>query len=212
MQPMSVPPTTELSRNMAEQTWQRLQRGLSGVQLGRASDISYADLYQNAYTLVLHKRGAKLYNGVSKVIQQRLESVHANLRVAEQTEEVLPSVLREWRLHQEIMRNISDVLLYMDSKYCRMQNKPVSRDMSYMHFGEYVLKPRYGQLRDELLRRLRQERQGERLEDALQIKDALQMLVEVELGSFRRYDMHFETPFLEETRNFFCARAEVPPE
>lgn len=71
--------------------------------------------YRNAYTLVLHKQGKRLYNTLREVIQGHLlsevrvtvlDSLHGNF---------LEALNMAWADHQTAMVMIRDILMYMVS-------------------------------------------------------------------------------------------------
>ncbi|CAG8805818.1 5524_t:CDS:2, partial [Racocetra fulgida] len=55
--------------------WDRLAQAIREIHRKNASILSFEELYRNAYNMVLHKNGDKLYNGVREVITQHLEEV-----------------------------------------------------------------------------------------------------------------------------------------
>ncbi|CAG8500314.1 7437_t:CDS:10 [Cetraspora pellucida] len=66
-------------QNVADSTfsdnWDRLAQAIREIHRKNASILSFEELYRNAYNMVLHKNGDKLYNGVREVITQHLEEV-----------------------------------------------------------------------------------------------------------------------------------------
>lgn len=51
--------------------WEVLQRAIGDIFQKSTSQLSFEELYRNAYILVLHKYGEKLYNHVQDVIRSR---------------------------------------------------------------------------------------------------------------------------------------------
>ena len=56
-----------------ENTWERLKGAIQQIQRKNNSGLSFEELYRNAYSLVLHKYGEKLYNGLKEVVNNHLE-------------------------------------------------------------------------------------------------------------------------------------------
>ena len=52
--------------------WNRLRTAIQEIQKKNNSGLSFEELYRNAYTMVLHKHGEKLYNGLRAVIKEHL--------------------------------------------------------------------------------------------------------------------------------------------
>jgi cullin 3 len=62
---------------------------------------------------VLHKHGELLYNGVVETVRHHLSKMADEVRRA--ADEQLLARLREaWDTHQREMRNVRDILMYMD--------------------------------------------------------------------------------------------------
>lgn len=64
------------------------------IQRKNNSGLSFEELYRNAYTMVLHKHGERLYSGLREVVTNHLESKVCNpppphqklLKITEQTQ------------------------------------------------------------------------------------------------------------------------------
>lgn len=67
---------------------------------------------RNAYTLVLHKHGELLYEGVAQTINEKLEQTAVLVEKAND-ETLLRIMVREWDNHKLVMTMIRDVLMYM---------------------------------------------------------------------------------------------------
>ena len=57
------------------QTWETLHRAILEINKQNASALSFEELYRNAYNMVLHKFGDKLYNGLVETISAHLRTV-----------------------------------------------------------------------------------------------------------------------------------------
>lgn len=88
-----------MDRTVAQQTWGALANAIDEIYNRNASQLSFEELYRNAYNLVLHKYGTLLYEGVTEKLHQHL------LETAKRLEEVPDSSLLEdlsstWAEHQ----------------------------------------------------------------------------------------------------------------
>merc|ERR1719427_2597 len=54
--------------------WDLLKMAIQEIQKKNNSGLSFEELYRNAYTMVLHKHGERLYNGLKEVVTIHLES------------------------------------------------------------------------------------------------------------------------------------------
>ena len=95
--------------------WKLLKNAIQEIQKKNNSGLSFEELYRNAYTMVLHKHGEKLYAGlrdvvtehlVTKVRQDVLDSLNNNF---------LQTLNKAWNDHQTSMVMIRDILMYMVS-------------------------------------------------------------------------------------------------
>lgn len=71
-------------------------------------------LFRYAYTLVLHKRGQKLYEGTYLCVQQHLETVAEEIRNEKDETAFMEALINSWKHHSVNMRLASDVLMYLD--------------------------------------------------------------------------------------------------
>lgn len=121
-------------------TWNVLERAFSEIHTKNASQLSFEELYRNAYKIVLKKQGEELYNRVAQFEADWLSnnvrtdvvrlltpplmflrdatgrtlSTTAERRVA--GEEFLRSLKEKWEDHQVCMGMLTDVLMYMVSR------------------------------------------------------------------------------------------------
>jgi cullin 3 len=52
--------------------WELLKNAIQEIQKKNNSGLSFEELYRNAYTMVLHKHGEKLYSGLREVVSDHL--------------------------------------------------------------------------------------------------------------------------------------------
>lgn len=88
-----------MDKTVAQQTWGALANAIDEIYNRNASQLSFEELYRNAYNLVLHKYGTLLYEGVTQKLTQHLTAT------AKRLEEVPDSSLLEeisttWAEHQ----------------------------------------------------------------------------------------------------------------
>lgn len=116
------------------ETWDRLAQAIREIHRKNASILSFEELYRNAYNMVLHKCGDKLYQGVRDVIAQHLEEVSREQIVpafgvgagtggagigsargasADSGATFLKVLKKVWEEHTTCMLMIRDILMYM---------------------------------------------------------------------------------------------------
>ena len=123
-----------------DHTWAVLERAFSEIHTKNASELSFEELYRNAYKIVLKKKGEELYNKVAQFEADWLSNtVRTNIvklltaplllltdgtgrtlatpaerRVA--GESFLRALKESWEDHQVCMGMLTDVLMYMVSR------------------------------------------------------------------------------------------------
>lgn len=63
-----------MDEKYVQQTWDLLKRAIQEIQRKNNSGLSFEELYRNAYTMVLHKHGEKLYSGLKQVVVDHLQT------------------------------------------------------------------------------------------------------------------------------------------
>ena len=63
-----------MDERYVENIWSLLKNAIQEIQKKNNSGLSFEELYRNAYTMVLHKHGERLYNGLREVVTHHLES------------------------------------------------------------------------------------------------------------------------------------------
>ena len=63
-----------MDERYVENIWQLLKNAIQEIQKKNNSGLSFEELYRNGYTMVLHKHGEKLYNGLRDVVIDHLET------------------------------------------------------------------------------------------------------------------------------------------
>jgi cullin 3 len=123
-----------LTDNSFEESWSVLSKAFTEIHNKNISELSYEVLYRNAYTLVLHKEGKRLYQAAKEVVEAHLETVAAGdvhsawqeLVSAPGTRDYqkqdagvrfLKVVRDAWEEHTLCMKMIRDVLSYLVSSF-----------------------------------------------------------------------------------------------
>lgn len=111
-----------MDERYVENIWALLKSAIQEIQKKNNSSLSFEELYRNAYTMVLHKYGERLYSGLKEVITQHLvnkvredvlHSLHNNF---------LQTLNQAWNDHQTSMVMIRDILMYMDRVYVQQHS------------------------------------------------------------------------------------------
>merc|ERR1719193_1155735 len=163
----------------------------------------------NAYTMVLHKHGERLYSGLKEVVTNHLEMKVRHDVLQALNNNFLQTLNAAWNDHQTSMVMIRDILMYMDRVYVQQNNCENVYNLGLVIFRDKVV--RYGgignHLRITLLDMIMKERRGEVI-DRLAIKNACQMLMMLGIETRNVYEEDFESHFLKQSAEFYMIESQ----
>uniref|UniRef100_A0ABI7YS87 Cullin family profile domain-containing protein n=1 Tax=Felis catus TaxID=9685 RepID=A0ABI7YS87_FELCA len=93
--------------------WDLLKNAIQEIQRKNNSGLSFEELYRNAYTMVLHKHGEKLYTGLREVVTEHLINKVREDVLNSLNNNFLQTLNQAWNDHQTAMVMIRDILMYM---------------------------------------------------------------------------------------------------
>ncbi|XP_063976501.1 cullin-3 [Diachasmimorpha longicaudata] len=196
-------PTT-VDEKYVENIWALLKNAIQEIQKKNNSGLSFEELYRNAYTMVLHKYGERLYTGLKEVVTQHLENKVRKDVLHSLHNNFLQTLNQAWNDHTTSMTMIRDILMYMDRVYVQQNDVDNVYNLGLIIFRDQVV--RYGcvrdHLRETLLGMVARERRGE-VVDRMAIKNACQMLMRLGINSRIVYEEDFERPFLQQSAEFY---------
>jgi cullin 3 len=111
-----------MDERYVENIWTLLKSAIQEIQKKNNSGLSFEELYRNAYTMVLHKHGEKLYNGLREVVTLHLETKVRTDVLDSLHNNFLQTLNAAWQDHQTSMVMIRDILMYMDRVYVAQNN------------------------------------------------------------------------------------------
>jgi cullin 3 len=88
-----------MDRTVAQQTWGALANAIDEIYNRNASQLSFEELYRNAYNLVLHKYGTLLYEGVTDKLGEHLTATAKRLEKMPDSS-LLEEISTTWAEHQ----------------------------------------------------------------------------------------------------------------
>uniref|UniRef100_A0A0K8SSU6 Cullin family profile domain-containing protein n=1 Tax=Lygus hesperus TaxID=30085 RepID=A0A0K8SSU6_LYGHE len=193
-----------MDEKYVESIWALLKNAIQEIQKKNNSGLSFEELYRNAYTMVLHKHGERLYTGLKDVVTNHLETKVREDVLRSLNNNFLQTLNQAWNDHQTSMVMIRDILMYMDRVYVQQNDVDNVYNLGLIIFRDQVV--RYGcireHLRDTLLGLVMRERKGE-VVDRMCIKNASQMLMVLGINSRSVYEEDFERPFLFQSADFY---------
>ena len=88
-----------MDRTVASKTWEALANAIDEIYNRNASQLSFEELYRNAYNLVLHKHGTLLYEGVTEKLSSHLLATVERLADTPDSS-LLEDIATTWSEHQ----------------------------------------------------------------------------------------------------------------
>jgi len=193
-----------MDEKYVENIWNLLKEAIQEIQKKNNSGLSFEELYRNAYTMVLHKHGERLYSGLREVVTIHLEGKVRNDVLQALNNNFLQTLNAAWNDHQTSMVMIRDILMYMDRVYVQQNNCENVYNLGLVIFRDKIV--RYGcignHLRITLLDMIMKERRGEVI-DRGAIKNACQMLMMLGIDTRNVYEEDFESHFLKQSAEFY---------
>ncbi|XP_043704567.1 cullin-3A-like [Telopea speciosissima] len=189
----------------AEKTWKILEHAIHEIYNHNASGLSFEELYRNAYNMVLHKYGEKLYSGLVTTMTMHLKEISKSIEAA-QGALFLEELNRKWTDHNKALQMIRDILMYMDRTFIPSTNKIPVHDLGLNLWRDNIIHSPKIQTRllNTLLELVHRERTGEVINRGL-MRNIIKMLMD--LGS-SVYQEDFEKPFLEISANFYSVESQ----
>lgn len=209
-----------------ESSWSVLASAIVQIQNKNVYNLLYEQLYRKAYTLVLRKFGSRLYDDVAQLIGQHLRNRrNVLLKSFDSTltwsnEEFLKAVVKEWAENLQLMKFISDVLMYLNRVYVKENKKLLIYDLGIVLFDINFI--RYNDMEvgakliEVVLDEISESRNGLVITTRLYISQVItmvEMLLEEHQGTASSvpnashgdslYHQHFEPAFMSRSEHFF---------
>ncbi|KAI9118989.1 hypothetical protein K1719_009664 [Acacia pycnantha] len=189
----------------ADKTWSILEHAIHEIYNHNASGLSFEELYRNAYNMVLHKFGEKLYSGLVMTMTYHLKEISKSLETS-QGEIFLEELNRKWADHNKALQMIRDILMYMDRTFIPSCHKTPVHELGLNLWRDVVIHSSKAQarLRDTLLELILRERNGEVINRGL-MRNITKMLMDL---GYSVYQDDFEKHFLEVSSDFYCLESQ----
>ncbi|RVW82360.1 Cullin-3A [Vitis vinifera] len=165
-----------------------------------SQQCSLAMNQRNAYNMVLHKFGEKLYSGLVSTMTSHLKDISKFIEAA-QGGLFLEELNRKWADHNKALQMIRDILMYMDRTFIPSTHKTPVHELGLNLWRDNIIHSSKIQTRllNTLLELVLRERNGEVINRGL-MRNIIKMLMD--LGS-SVYQEDFEKPFLEVSADFY---------
>ncbi|KAK4477614.1 hypothetical protein RD792_016852 [Penstemon davidsonii] len=188
-----------------EKTWKILEDAIDEIYNQNVSILSYEVLHRNAYNMVLHNFGDKLYSGVVSSITSHLKEIADSMEIVEGPI-FLEKLIYKWTEHNKAVQLIQDIMMYMERTYVKYTHKPSMHELGLNLWRENVIYSEKIQtrLRDKFLGLVHCERGGDVINRGL-MRSLTKMLMDLCPSV---YQENFEKPFLDESADFYRAESQ----
>ncbi|XP_047959962.1 cullin-3A-like [Salvia hispanica] len=189
----------------AEKTWKVLEDAIREIYNHNASGLSFEELYRNAYNMVLHKFGERLYSGLVSTMTLHLQSMSESIEAA-QGASFLDELNTKWNDHNKALQMIRDILMYMDRTFIPSTHKTPVHELGLNLWRDHVIHNSNIQSRllNTILELIQRERTGEVINRGL-MRNIIKMLMD--LGP-SVYQEDFEKSFLQVSADFYRAESQ----
>lgn len=187
----------------AESILSGLRCAIQQIHDQNASTLSFEELYRNAYNLVLHKHGDKLYDGIESEVTGYLRK--QGKKLADTNDNVLLKTLVDiYSSFKTTMKMITDILMYMDRTFVVQTKRAPVYELGLKIFLKEVtcFDKVESRVLESILSKIAAERSGDVIDRDV-IQKVLIMLVDLGVGKDDVYREYFENEFMKITKAFY---------
>ncbi|RIB21246.1 Cullin family-domain-containing protein [Gigaspora rosea] len=191
----------KLPDNFEEVTWAKLQGAIRAIHNYQPVNDSLEELYKACENLCLHKMADRLYSRLQEECESHLLKEKEKLDCDNSDDEAFLQVVDQcWQAHCKQMGLIRNIFLYLDRTYV-LQTPGISSiwDMGIELFRKHIMSS--SDVRQKtlngLLSLIKRDRDGDEVNNSL-LHSLIHMYIDLSV-----YYNRFETPFLQETRNYY---------
>ncbi|SCW00983.1 LAFE_0D02454g1_1 [Lachancea fermentati] len=185
-----------------EESWKKLESAIELIYEGKASKLSFEELYGTVYRTVLRKNSSELYDRVKSAIHLRLCDIRENeLKISKGA--YLSKLYEVWQDQCDCLRMISDVMMYLDKVYCKESRKPFVYDMGLELFRDDVMKPLSSLTHEMIARDINEGRRCHTSVDFDLLRELIGMMETLVDTDDSYYLTEFEPYLLKESAKYF---------
>jgi cullin 3 len=189
-------------------TWRLLKKAIVDILNKNNSGLSFEELYRNAYTMVLHKHGEKLYDGLKEAVNSHLVDRVRPIVLDAVDTNFLSKLIEFWTDHTVAMVMIRDIVMYLDRVFVQQQRRDLQNvyNLGLQLFRDQIISVAVvnDHLKATMLNMIELERKKEQIEWT-HLKSACNMLLLLGLGNRSFYENQFENLFLRESAEYYRA-------
>jgi len=185
---------------------QRLQNIIQNGLQEHFTNQEFAQLYTIIYQMCIQKSPKcwtpQLYEKHSSSLSSYLSAVALPAVQACKGDYFVKEIVKRWEDHKLMKRWMTSFFMYLDRFYVKRHNKKPLSDVAIRLFRDVVFEPCRARLTAALLDMVARDRSREEVDRTL-IRDAVQIFVEMGMGSLSVYSACLEAAFLQATTAYY---------
>lgn len=159
-----------LNKNQIDQSFNLLEYSISEIFKKQCSKISYQELHQTIYILVINRLGEKTFNSLIIFLEKNMEWKYQEFLLNNKENFNLKCILDCWREVNEMLKLVNSICLYLQKNYITPNNLKSISSKGKKLFAHYFFSPE-GNLAENLFREINfffmKERNSEIVDTAL---------------------------------------------
>ncbi|XP_059475189.1 cullin-3-B-like [Neocloeon triangulifer] len=194
---------------VADQLWLVLEKAFKAIQSKcKTENLSFVELYKNAYELIINQRSSNLYFQLKHVVEEHLSTTVRTRIMNSMDGNFLATLAQEWSDHEVAMRMIRDIVMYLELAYTDNHDMDNVFNLGMICLREQLVNfPAIKEmLVSNLLELIAKERAGEVI-DRMAMKNTLNMLIILGISSNDYYTLTFENDFIRKSISFYQMEA-----
>lgn len=141
--------TLTLNKDQIDHSFNLLEYSISEIFNKQCSKISYQELHQEVYILVVNRLGEKTYNSIKNFLEKSMKLKYQEFLLNYKSNPNLMHILNCWREVNEMLKLVNSICLYLQKNYIAPSNLKSFFSHGKKIFAEYFFSPK-GSLSEDL--------------------------------------------------------------
>eukprot|EP00823_Brevimastigomonas_motovehiculus_P006923 TRINITY_DN5949_c0_g1_i1.p1 TRINITY_DN5949_c0_g1~~TRINITY_DN5949_c0_g1_i1.p1 ORF type:complete len:757 (+),score=176.94 TRINITY_DN5949_c0_g1_i1:117-2387(+) len=182
----------------------RLQRIIQDNLSESFSNKQYVDLYTIIYQMCIQKPSCtvQLYDHFRSSITSYLEGVALPAIISKRGPYLVRELVKRWNDHVIMKRWMSDFFRYLNRYYVKRASKKPLEEIAVICFHDVIYEQSKAKMTTEILSLIQQDRDGEEVDTDL-LREAINIYVEMGMGTDKVYQRDFNDPFIAATASYY---------
>ncbi|KAI5328256.1 hypothetical protein L3X38_027653 [Prunus dulcis] len=197
-----------------DQGWNSIQEGIMNVKRIIAEGLPenqvnapvYVDIYTIIYNMCVqkppHDYAQQFYDKYQKTFEEHITSTVLPSLKAKHDEFLLQEFVKSWADHKVMLRWMSRAFSYLDRYFLTLRSLLGLNEVALKCYRDLVYREVNADVRVAALRLFNKERKGGEI-DRAQLKNVIDIFVEIGAGRMDAYEKDFEGYMLTDTRDYY---------